>query len=202
MPESQSLPCLPVTLVKDKDVKDKTKRNAVKRKAEGLDIRENTKVLRLEEQETTESMPENRGDPQQSLLLNSSRSKTPSQSRPPERDTRNPSWMVLEGGGSSDSTGSCARVSDIHRKCVPGAQPDPLHGGGGYHKTGVLQVKPGQGEPTLSLSCSDKLARWWMLGFQGALLSHYLQEALYFTSVVVGKCPYSQEVMHRALVTR
>lgn len=94
---------------------------------------------------------------------------------------------------------------DIHRtgaKCVPGGPADPLHPGVRFHSVGVLRVKPGRGEPTLSLSCSDKLARWVVLGFQGALLSHYLEEALYFSTVVVGRCPYSQEVMHRALVAR
>ena len=63
-------------------------------------------------------------------------------------------------------------------------------------------MKPGRGEPTLSLSCSDKLAHWTVLGFQGALVSHYLQEALYFSFMVVGNCPYSEEVMQRALVSR
>ncbi|XP_067091503.1 tRNA-specific adenosine deaminase 1 [Osmerus mordax] len=94
---------------------------------------------------------------------------------------------------------------DIHRtgaKCVPGGPADPLQPGAGYHLTGGLRVKPGRGEPTLSLSCSDKLARWAVLGFQGALLTHYLQGALYFSAVVVGSCPYSSEAMHRALVTR
>lgn len=205
MSDSQSLPCPAVTLVKDKDIKGQAKGSGVKRKAEGLDKGENIKLIRVEEQETADGIPEGREDPQQSFLLNSSRIETPSQSRSAEGDTQNLSWMVLKDGGSSDSTGPHAHVPDIHRtgaKCVPGAEPDPLHAGEGYHQTGVLRVKPGRGEPTLSLSCSDKLARWGVLGFQGALLSHYLYEALYFTSVVVGKCPYSQEVMHRALVAR
>ncbi|KAF4095426.1 tRNA-specific adenosine deaminase 1 isoform X2 [Onychostoma macrolepis] len=94
---------------------------------------------------------------------------------------------------------------DIHRtgaKCVPAGPADPLQPGLLYHSVGVLRLKPGRGERTLSLSCSDKLARWGVLGFQGALLSHYLQEPLYFRAVVVGKCSYSRQAMQRALKTR
>jgi hypothetical protein len=50
---------------------------------------------------------------------------------------------------------------------------------------GVLRRKPGKGDPTLSLSCSDKIARWACLGLQGCLLSSVLQEPLYLSTLVV-----------------
>ncbi|XP_078608657.1 tRNA-specific adenosine deaminase 1-like [Branchiostoma floridae x Branchiostoma japonicum] len=95
--------------------------------------------------------------------------------------------------------------ADVYRtgaKCVPGGLQDPLQGGLDYHQVGVLRTKPGRGERTLSLSCSDKLARWNVLGCQGALLSHFMTEPVYFSTIVIGRCPYSSDAMYRGVVHR
>jgi tRNA-specific adenosine deaminase 1 len=50
-----------------------------------------------------------------------------------------------------------------------------------------LRTKPGrpQSVPSISLSCTDKIARWAILGFQGALLAP-LTGQLYFSSLTFG----------------
>ncbi|XP_016530011.1 tRNA-specific adenosine deaminase 1 isoform X1 [Poecilia formosa] len=177
MTDSQAQPCPPVTSVSSCGETDG--RWNLKRKAEEPGEGGNLKLPRLAEEDSKEEEEESR--------------------------TKSPDGVASVPASASELKPGDSTQSDVHRtgaKCVPGSPADPLRPGVGYHSTGVLRVKPGRGEPTLSLSCSDKLARWGVLGFQGALLSHYLEEALYFDTVVVGKCPYSQEVMHRALVTR
>ncbi|KAK2841714.1 hypothetical protein Q5P01_011914 [Channa striata] len=193
----QAQPCPPVTSVKG----HKGTEVGGKRKAEEHNQGEKTKLPCPVEQE--------RGDPKQLNFSLSSKRVTLSQSHSTETAVETVSQasaqLEIKTKIPSDTAGLHLQAPDIHRtgaKCVPGGPADLLQAGAAYHSTGVLRVKPGRGEPTLSLSCSDKLARWAVLGFQGAMLSLYLQEALYFSTVVVGKCPYSKEVMQRALFTR
>ncbi|XP_075162627.1 adenosine deaminase, tRNA-specific 1 isoform X2 [Haematobia irritans] len=48
---------------------------------------------------------------------------------------------------------------------------------------GAVRTKPGRGERTLSMSCSDKLAKWQVMGFQGALLYTLLEAPIYFETL-------------------
>ncbi|XP_075694598.1 tRNA-specific adenosine deaminase 1 isoform X2 [Rhinoderma darwinii] len=103
---------------------------------------------------------------------------------------------------SADFTPEATDVFRTGAKCIPGEAQDRYNPGLDYHTVGVLRVKPGRGDRTISMSCSDKMARWNVLGCQGALLMHFLQQPIYLTSVVVGKCPFSLQSMERALHSR
>ena len=59
--------------------------------------------------------------------------------------------------------------------------------GSDYHVLGAIRTKPGRGERTISMSCSDKMAMWNVVGIQGALLTLFLMEPIYLRSIVVGK---------------
>ncbi|GFU58353.1 tRNA-specific adenosine deaminase 1 [Nephila pilipes] len=94
---------------------------------------------------------------------------------------------------------------DIYRtgaKCVEGEDQDPKGPGKNFHITGVLRTKPGRGDPTWSMSCSDKIALWNICGIQGALLSYYLTDPIYLSSLVFGLCPFDVKAVHRAVVER
>ncbi|KXZ45917.1 hypothetical protein GPECTOR_49g501 [Gonium pectorale] len=57
---------------------------------------------------------------------------------------------------------------------------------------GRVRRKPGRGDATLSLSCSDKIARWCCLGVQGCLLSGLLERPLHLDLLAVGATPAMQ----------
>ncbi|KAG2159030.1 adenosine deaminase/editase [Suillus bovinus] len=59
-----------------------------------------------------------------------------------------------------------------------------------YSLLGVLRTKPGRADSpqTLSLSCSDKIARWNVLGIQGALGSAFFHP-IYLKKIIIGEVP-------------
>ncbi|ORY41034.1 adenosine deaminase/editase [Rhizoclosmatium globosum] len=72
-----------------------------------------------------------------------------------------------------------------------------------YSLLGVLRTKPGRSdsEMSCSMSCSDKIAKWGVVGISGALISLFVKEPVYLDSVSVGDL-FEKEGLNRALVKR
>jgi tRNA-specific adenosine deaminase 1 len=63
----------------------------------------------------------------------------------------------------------------------------PWRGRNNYHSYGVLRTKPGRSDSplTLSMSCSDKIASWNVLGIQGGLMVRIF-DPVYISSITIG----------------
>lgn len=84
----------------------------------------------------------------------------------------------------------------------------PWRGRDNYHCYGVLRTKPGRADspPTASMSCSDKIASWNVLGLQGALGAQIFMP-MYICSIIIGEIEATmlevvQEDCERALWRR
>lgn len=114
------------------------------------------------------------------------------------------------------STSPCgdARIFSPNEESVNQDDPHPNR-----HSRGVARVKIEQGEGTVlaenqlqtwdgilsgerlyTMSCSDKIARWNVLGLQGALLSIYV-EPVYLKSIIIGSL-FHQQHLTRAVYSR
>ena len=87
-------------------------------------------------------------------------------------------------------------------KVAQEGEEDPGGDGKDYHRLGLLRTKPGRGPRTSSLSCSDKMIKWNILGVQGALLSHLFPEPLFFSYFVLCQKPLHKPSLSRALWER
>lgn len=68
---------------------------------------------------------------------------------------------------------------------------------------GAIRTKPGRGNHTLSMSCSDKMAKWNTVGVQGALLHAIIGRPIYLESITLCKTPYCDiEATERAIWRR
>ncbi|XP_066256507.1 tRNA-specific adenosine deaminase 1 [Euwallacea similis] len=98
------------------------------------------------------------------------------------------------------------RVDDIYRtgaKCLDGKIQDSKVDGADYHVLGLVRTKPGRGDPTASVSCSDKLAKWCHLGIQGSLLMIFLEKPIYLsTFTILSAASFCKEALDRAMFSR
>jgi hypothetical protein len=88
----------------------------------------------------------------------------------PQQDMNRTGAKCVIGEAPDPSGHREAKTTDPDNRAAKTTDPDqrvkaktiPL----AYHRTGPLRTKPGRGDRTLSLSCSDKILKWSQIGCQ------------------------------------
>ncbi|KAG0332625.1 hypothetical protein BG004_001165 [Podila humilis] len=127
----------------------------------------------------------------QVLLSNDNENNTTDELAPPKKVQRNQDdEQQLDDSTVQEKKAGCAHALGFRR--------GRIH----YDAVGVLRTKPGRvdSEPTLSMSCSDKIARWNILGLTCALVAPFLAP-IYLTSVITKEL-FDKEALERALFKR
>ncbi|KAF9365806.1 tRNA-specific adenosine deaminase 1 [Mortierella sp. NVP85] len=110
-------------------------------------------------------------------------------SKQPRTEPPSPPGSHRVHSGTS-STSACDHVLGLRRGRVD------------YDSVGVLRTKPGRvdSEPTTSMSCSDKIARWNILGLCSALVAPFLQP-IYLHSIITREL-FDLAALRRSLYER
>ena len=102
--------------------------------------------------------------------------------------------MLIKSLGGDSSTRFLAALQDeqmaLLKDSAVRSPSDPSKASRGrdnYSLYGVLRTKPGRSDSpsSSSMSCSDKIAAWALLGIQGAIASRLLSP-VYISAIVIG----------------